>query len=111
LSDGSVLCWGNNGSGQCTVPAGASSGVTEVAAGYLQSLAIDSSPSPSAVSLIAFWASRIGSGTRLHWRTASETQTLGLNLYRQQRGKLVKLNRALIPSVFGGTTSGNSFLA
>jgi hypothetical protein len=64
---------------------------------------------PTAASLRAFSASRTGSGTQLHWRTASETQTLGFNLYRVQHGKLVKLNRTLIASGFGGTTSGHAY--
>jgi hypothetical protein len=45
----------------------------------------------------------------LRWRTGSDLSLLGFNLYRQQNGKLVKLNRTLIPSVFGGTTSGHNY--
>jgi hypothetical protein len=63
----------------------------------------------TAVSLRSFSASRARAGIWLRWRTASETQTLGFNLYRRQRGKLVKLNRALMPSAFGGTTRGRAY--
>jgi hypothetical protein len=45
----------------------------------------------------------------VRWRTASEAQTLGFNVYRVRQGKLVKLNRALIPSVFGGTVTGHPY--
>ena len=44
-SDGSVLAWGcssGNDYGQCTVPAGAPSGVTAIAAGDFHSLALKS---------------------------------------------------------------------
>ena len=65
--------------------------------------------SPTAVSLRSLAASRSGSGIFIRWRTGSEAQLVGFNLYREQRSKLVKLNRALIPSVFGGTTSGHAY--
>src|SRR5207302_670085 len=95
-SDGSVLAWGCGGGadcGQCPVPVGAGSGVTAIAAGQYHSLALGTA-SPTAVSLRAFRASRMGPGVLLHWRTASETQTLGFNLYRERRGRLEKLNAA-----------------
>ena len=34
----------------------------------------------------------------MRWRTASEFDTLGFNVFRQVRGKRVKLNRRLIPA-------------
>ncbi|MGI6587298.1 MAG: cadherin-like beta sandwich domain-containing protein [Peptococcia bacterium] len=39
-ADGSVVAWGDNGSGQCTVPAEAQSGVVSIAAGRSYSLAL-----------------------------------------------------------------------
>jgi hypothetical protein len=110
-SDGSVLAWGcgsPNDYGQCSVPAAALNGVSAIAAGPYHSLAVDTA-GPTAVTLRAFSASRTRSGTRLHWRTASEARTLGFNLYRDRNGKVVKLNRTLVPSVFGGTTSGHAY--
>jgi hypothetical protein len=65
--------------------------------------------SPTAVSLRSLAASRRGDGIFIRWRTASEAQILGFALYRQHKGKLAKLNGALIPSVFGGTTSGHAY--
>jgi hypothetical protein len=38
-----------------------------------------------------------------------ECDLLGFNLYRQQHRKLVKLNRALISSVFSGTPTGHAY--
>jgi alpha-tubulin suppressor-like RCC1 family protein len=109
-SDGSVVAWGCGSGldfGQCTVPAAAMGGVTAIAAGFYHSLAIDTAPTAATVG--AFSALRSSSGTWLRWRTTSETQTLGFNLYRQQRGKLVKLNHTLIPSVFGGARRGHAY--
>jgi hypothetical protein len=111
-SDGSVLAWGcadGANYGQCTVPAGAGSGVTAIAAGTTQSLALDTAGGTTAVSLRAFRVSRTGSGVLLHWRTASEAQTLGFNLYRERRGRLEKLNAALIPTASGGTAKGHTY--
>jgi hypothetical protein len=43
----------------------------------------------------------------VRWRTASEVDLVGFNLYRSQRGSAAKLNRALIPS--GGTPTGRAY--
>lgn len=51
---------------------------------------------PTAVTLASFRAVRTPAGIRLSWRTASESRTLGFNVYRVQSGGLVKVNRALI---------------
>ena len=40
LKDGAVLAWGNNGNGQCTIPAAASSGVSAIAGGYQHTIAL-----------------------------------------------------------------------
>lgn len=63
----------------------------------------------TAVALRTASATRTRAGVLVRWRTASETQTLGFNVYRLQHGTLVKLNRALIPSVFGGTAMGHAY--
>lgn len=60
---------------------------------------------PTAVSFRSASAVRTQAGVVLRWRTASESQLLGFNVYR----KGVRLNRTLIPSVFAGTTSGRSY--
>jgi hypothetical protein len=64
---------------------------------------------PTAVAVRTASAVRTRAGVFVRWRTASEGQTLGFNVYRVWRGKLVKLNRALIPSVFGGTVTGHAY--
>ncbi len=66
----------------------------------------------TAVVLRSFSASRTASGAWLRWRTASETRTLGFNVYREQAGRRVKLNRTLLRSVTSGRTGGgtHSFL-
>jgi hypothetical protein len=64
---------------------------------------------PTAITLQTASATRTRAGVIVRWRTASESQTLGFNVYRVRQGKLVKLNRALIPSVFGGTATGHAY--
>ncbi len=67
---------------------------------------------PTAVVLRSFSVSRTSPGALLRWRTASETRTLGFNVYREQAGRRVKLNRTLLRSVTSGRTGGgtHSFL-
>jgi subtilisin-like proprotein convertase family protein len=77
----------------------------QIAGGW--SLDILTTP-PTAVQSRSFDAEPSRAGTVLRWRTASESELLGFNLYRTQRGRLVKLNRTLIASVFSGTT-GHSY--
>jgi hypothetical protein len=64
---------------------------------------------PTAVRVTAISATRASAGVVVKWQTASERVLLGFNVYRQQHGKLVKLNRPLIPSVFGGMASGHAY--
>jgi hypothetical protein len=64
---------------------------------------------PTAVTLETANATRTRGGVLVRWRTVSESQTLGFNVYRARHGKLVKLNRSLIPSVFGGTATGHAY--
>lgn len=64
---------------------------------------------PTSVVVESFRTERAHAGVRLVWRAGPGASLLGFNLYRQQRGKLVKLNRALIPSVFGGTAKSHAY--
>jgi hypothetical protein len=64
---------------------------------------------PTVAAVASIHGVRTRSGVLLRWRTAQESAVLGFNVYRQQRGKLVKLNRTLIPSVFAGTASGHAY--
>jgi hypothetical protein len=64
---------------------------------------------PSAVTLVRLWASRRGRSVLIRWRTQSETSLLGFGVYREQNGKRVKLNRALIPKMSGDTMRGHAY--
>ena len=63
-------------------------------------------PVPTGVSLRSFSASRHANAVVLDWRSATERDTLGFNLFRHARGTSVRLNQTLIRSAFGGTTRG-----
>jgi hypothetical protein len=64
---------------------------------------------PTVVSLRGFTASRRGRAELLRWRTGSDSSLLGFNLYREQSGNLVKLNRALIRAASGGAVTGHTY--
>jgi hypothetical protein len=51
---------------------------------------------PTAVRLISFVARRTAAGVALRWRTATELGTAGFNVYREQAGASVRLNRTLL---------------
>jgi hypothetical protein len=59
---------------------------------------LDGFGEPLAVTFASFSAARTASGVRLRWRTASEVETLGFNVFRRVRGTRVKVNRRIIPS-------------
>jgi hypothetical protein len=59
---------------------------------------------PSAVAFRSASAVRSGHAVVVRWKTASEVDTLGFNVYRQVNGKLVHANKHLI-LVHGGTYS------
>jgi len=62
-----------------------------------------------AVSAHSLHAVRTGKAVTLRWRTASEQNTLGFNVYRKAHGKLVRLNKRLLPaaSLSGSSTTHN----
>jgi hypothetical protein len=64
---------------------------------------------PTATDLRTISARRLANGVRVRWRTGVEAETLGFNVFRERAGKTVKLNRALIPSAFAGTTAGQTY--
>jgi len=53
---------------------------------------------PTAATLRSFGASRSHPGVLVRWRTASEAQTLGFNVYRQVSGNRVRVSRRMIPA-------------
>jgi hypothetical protein len=55
-------------------------------------------PPAAAVSASSFRATRFGKVVQLRWRTLSEFDTVGFNVYRSVRGHRVKLNKRLIPA-------------
>jgi hypothetical protein len=64
-----------------------------------------SSPSviamPTNVGLLSFAARKVKSKPRnvtITWKTASEPDTLGFNVYREVKAKRTRVNRGLIPS-------------
>ena len=59
---------------------------------------------PSAVAFRSASAVRNGHAVVVRWKTASEVDTLGFNVYRQVNGKLVRANKHLI-LVHGGSYS------
>ena len=66
-------------------------------------------PGPTAVTIASFTAAtRSGRGVALRWRTASEIDTLGFDVWRFAPGGAgVKVNRRLIPAkAYGGTGGG-----
>jgi hypothetical protein len=54
-----------------------------------------------AVTVYSFSAHRAGKGVLVRWRTGTEENELGFNVYRQSQGKRVKLNRRLVPALGG----------
>jgi hypothetical protein len=60
-----------------------------------------------AVTLSSFRAVRSRGRVLLRWRTGSEVDTLGFNVFRQQSGKRVRLNRRLLPAL--GAVAGSSY--
>ncbi|MBA3365363.1 MAG: hypothetical protein H0U03_06195 [Actinobacteria bacterium] len=63
-----------------------------------------------AVQLRSFRATPSKKGVLLRWKTASEVDTLGFNIYRQQGAKRTKVNRSLISSANASTGHSYSFL-
>jgi hypothetical protein len=54
---------------------------------------------PLAATIHSFTAKRSGHGVVLRWRTGSEIDALGFNVFRQRAGRRVRANRRIIPAV------------
>jgi hypothetical protein len=61
-----------------------------------------------AVATQSFRAARSGNAVTLRWRTASERDTLGFNVYRLVRGHRVKLNKSLLPAASLSSSSAQT---
>ena len=62
-----------------------------------------------AATLLSFTAKRAQRGVVLRWRTGSEVDTLGFNVFRQRAGRRVRVNRRVIPALSltrGGVRGG-----
>jgi hypothetical protein len=70
------------------------------------SLSIDG---PTAVAVESFTGRRTSKTVRLGWRTASEADMLGFNVYRFAHGTKAKVNRGLIAAKRSGTARGASY--
>jgi peptidase C25-like protein len=76
--------------------------VPSAAGDYLLSISINGSSGPTAVKLSLreaasqMKASRYSDGVLLHWRTGMEVDNLGFNVYREERGKRIRLNPQLL---------------
>lgn len=64
---------------------------------------------PTAVRIGSASAARVPAGVLVRWRTASELETVGFNLYREQSKRLLKVNRTLIRSTIAATTRGHAY--
>jgi len=71
---------------------------------------VDILTTTTAVRLRSFGAEPSRTGTVLRWRTASEFDVLGFNLYREVRGQRVRVNRALIAARGRGTGASYRFV-
>ena len=65
--------------------------------------------SPTSVQVAAFAATRVESGVTVTWRTASEGELAGFNVWRVRNGRATKVNRTLIPAKRAGTAHGASY--
>jgi hypothetical protein len=63
----------------------------------------------TAVRVSSFKARRLGAAVRVSWQATVGLESLGFHLFRERQGKLLKLNHALIPSVFGGAAAGHAY--
>ena len=64
---------------------------------------------PLAVSVHGLRATRSHRGVTLRWRTGTEADTLGFNVYRQTGARRVLVNRRLIPALGGVAGSAYSY--
>jgi hypothetical protein len=55
----------------------------------------------------SFSAHRAGKGVLVRWRTGTEANELGFNVFRQQGTRRVRVNRRLLPAL--GAVAGSSY--
>jgi hypothetical protein len=64
-------------------------------------------PTGLAVTVSSFSARRTGRVVLVRWRTGTEANELGFNVYRQQGTRRVRVNRRLLPAL--GAVAGSSY--
>ena len=64
---------------------------------------------PLAVTIASFTAVRSHKGVLVRWRTGTEANELGFNVYRQQGARRVRVNRRLLPALGGLQGSSYSY--
>jgi len=64
-------------------------------------------PTGLAVTVSSFSARRTGRAVLVRWRTGTEANELGFNVYRQQGTRRVRVNRRLLPAL--GAVAGSSY--
>lgn len=73
-------------------------------ASYAMDVSVSGNPTaitggtPLAVSFRSLAARATGQGMRVSWRTASEVDSLGFHVYREAKGRRVRVTRTLIPA-------------
>jgi hypothetical protein len=63
----------------------------------------------TAVDVRTFATRRTTAGVEVSWRTGTETDIVGFNVWRSSGKSLSKLNRALVPAKHSGETSGAAY--
>jgi subtilisin-like proprotein convertase family protein len=71
---------------------------------------LDITIQPLAVTVSGLSAKRSQRGVVVRWRTGTEADTLGFNVYRQQGNHRVRVNRRLLPALAGVSGGSYSFL-
>ncbi|MFN2468685.1 MAG: choice-of-anchor B family protein [Gaiellaceae bacterium] len=61
---------------------------------------------PTAVKVASFRARQAGKRVTLSWRTASEREILGFNVFRDAQGRRVKVTKSLVPAKSLGQVAG-----
>jgi hypothetical protein len=71
---------------------------------------VDFEAEVAAVSVASFRAVRAPAGVVIRWRTGTEADELGFNVFREQHGRRVRVNKHLLPAHGGARGSTYSFV-
>jgi choice-of-anchor B domain-containing protein len=77
---------------------------------FIDDIVVSGAAPPTAVTIASFAARAArGKGVELAWRTASEVDAAGFNVWRYRQGKGVKVNGKLIAAKAAGRTGGAAY--